>query len=152
MNYNNTNHKLGYLKVWFEVKEYLIKQYFENLEERKTPQVLTGEIYFAHLGTNIGEEIDKTRPVMILQKNSHFLRNRNTVFVIPITSKTKLGTYRVDFSPSDLIIGDTEMVGGVILIYQARTISKTRLRKRIGKLSDQKIEEVKEVLGKFLEI
>ena len=152
MTYYGTSHKLWHIKKWNDRKIKLVEKYFENLDDKQSPLVETGEIYFADLGTNIGEEIDKTRPVLIIQRNNHFFRNRNTVFVVPMTSSLKRGSFKVPFSESDLIEQNVETRAGIILVYQSRTISKTRLGQKMAKLSDEKIIEVKMALKKLLQI
>ena len=52
-------------------------------------------IYFAYLGTNIGCEIEKLRPVLVWKKhinNSNY--NDNSFYVFPITSKKFNKTYK----------------------------------------------------------
>ena len=104
---------------------------------------LRGEIYYADLDPVVGSEQMGTRPVLILQNNvgNHFAR---TVIVAPITSrihaKSKL--------PTHSYIG---MIGrmkypSVVMLEQLRTLDKRRIGYYIGRLPEEKMQDVTRAL------
>ena len=149
MSYFNLEKKIEFLKKWFEKKEKLAMRYFEKQKEKSKPYVKAGDIYHADLGVNIGDEIDKSRPVLIFQGNDYYLRNSNLVFVIPITSNTQSKPYRINFNDHDLIINEG-LSEGTILIQQARAISKTRLLDFRGRLNEKKMLEIGDMFIEFI--
>ena len=106
--------------------------------------VRRGDIYYADLSPVIGSEQGGMRPVLIVQ-NDTGNRHSPTVIAAAITSQTgkaKLPTH-------------IELTGGscgltrdsVILLEQIRTIDKTRLRERMGKLPDAVMERVNDAIA-----
>ncbi len=81
-----------------------------------------GEVWWCALGLNIGSEqngtsIKNKRPVLVLKKI-----NRQTCYVIPLTTSIKKGTYKV---PIGMIDGKEAMA----LMSQIRLIDTKRLIK-----------------------
>jgi mRNA interferase MazF len=102
-----------------------------------TPQILRGEIYQAELSPTQGSEQSGTRPVIVISRDA--LNAVSTVvIVVPVTGReNKRRIY-----PSQLEIRARD--GGltkdsVALCEQTRAISKTRLKKRLGILSNRTI-------------
>jgi len=142
--------KIKYILGWTRKKIELNEMYFNQKPDNLgKPYVLMGDIYHAYLGTNVGAEIDKGRPVLVFQGNDRYLRQSNLVFVIPITSNTKTGSYKVQINASE-ILDNNGVKDSTILIQQARSISKNRLDEFKGKLSDKKLVEVSIQLNLFL--
>jgi mRNA-degrading endonuclease toxin of MazEF toxin-antitoxin module len=134
--------KIKYILNWTRKKVELNELYFnQGANETCKPYVSVGDIYYAHLGTNIGAEIDKSRPVLVFQNDDRYIRQSNMVFVIPISSNTKAGPFKVTINPIDILENDGVDESSVI-IQQARSISKNRLHKYKGRLIDEKIKEV----------
>lgn len=101
-----------------------------------------GDIWIADLNPGYGVEIHKKRPVVIISINS-FNQNWPKVIVAATSSQTQpLGPEKV-LLPKGLSEVDKD---SVILASEIRTIDKTRLVKNIGKLSQEKLEEVEESL------
>ena len=95
------------------------------------------EIVVVNLDPTIGSEIKKKRPCVIvspIEMNKHLA----TVVVCPITSQSRDYPTRVSFD----LEGETNW----IIIDQIRTIDKTRITKNIGKLAENTIEQVKNVI------
>lgn len=95
-----------------------------------------GEIWWAHLGVNIGYEVDGkgseyTRPVIIIKKY-----NRYSFLALPLTTSDKTNKYRVSVG-----IIDTEKA--VANLSQIRNIDSKRLAKKIGKLDKEIFEDLK---------
>ena len=140
------NQKIIKLDSWFIEKKKLAKLYFDNRRRSKLICKM-GDIYFTKIGVNIGSEIDKHRPVLVFQGNDFYLRNSDSVFIFPLTSKTKQRKFQVIFQKED-VVGNLK--DGCILISQGKVISKIRLVKKLGKLNHNKLKEVKNVFEKFL--
>lgn len=87
-----------------------------------------GDIWLANLDPTIGNEIKKTRPVVIVSNNINNLHN-NVVSVLPMTSNTdKIFSFEV-FIPKGIanVPKDSK-----IKADQIRTIDKSRLSKHLG--------------------
>ncbi len=97
------------------------------LEQRKRVFFYEREIWFAHLGLNLGDEQDGRhakfhRPVIILRKF-----NQNFFLAVPLTSRSKEGRYYFSF--------DLNGSKSVAIVSQIRALDAKRLIRRIGKLS-----------------
>ena len=101
--------------------------------------VKRGEIYYADLSPVVGSEQGGVRPVLIVQ-NDVGNKYSPTVIAAAITSQT--GKARL---PTHIEL-DAQSVGlsrnSVILLEQIRTIDKSRLRERMGKLDDKTMNKV----------
>ncbi len=92
-----------------------------------------GDIFYADLSPVIGSEQGGLRPVLIVQ-NDVGNRYSPTVIAAAITSrlgKAKLPTH-IDIQASDVGLSKDS----VVLLEQIRTLDKTRLREKMGHLSD----------------
>lgn len=91
-----------------------------NLNSEKNFPLFSKGIYYVNLGKNIGAEIEKDRPCILLSGS----KESETVIVIPISDEDKyIGStfwYHIPLSS-----GDTA------LVEQIRTVSKTRIRRPI---------------------
>ena len=109
-----------------------------------TQEIHRGELYYADLRPVVGSEQGGIRPVLILQ-NDVGNRHSRTVIAAPITSrmgKARLPTHvSLDKQSSGLHCGST------ILLEQLRTIDKSRLKGRIGMLSDPEMKLIDWALG-----
>lgn len=96
--------KAKYVTSWVRKQLELTESYSLKAEEDQCkPYVCMGEIYYAHMGSNIGSEIDKERPVLIFQNNDRFVRQSNMVIVIPISSNVTAKPYRIPIYATDII-------------------------------------------------
>ena len=98
-----------------------------------------GELYFADLSPVIGSEQGGVRPVLIVQ-NDIGNKYSPTIIAAAITSKlnkAKLPTH-IELSSSEYGLEKDS----VVLLEQIRTIDKTRLKERIGELSEYKMNQV----------
>ncbi len=95
------------------------------------------DIVLINLNPTIGSEINKTRPCVIISPNemNKFLR---TVIVAPMTTSSKNYPTRIEIKHSNKI--------GWIVIDQIRTIDKSRIVKKLGKMSKPEIKEIKSVI------
>ena len=106
--------------------------------------VRRGDIYFADLSPVVGSEQGGMRPVLIVQ-NDTGNRHSPTVIAAAITSQTgkaRLPTHIELTGESCGLSRDS-----VILLEQIRTIDKSRLRERMGKLPDGVMAQVNSAIA-----
>ena len=101
--------------------------------------VKRGDIFYADLSPVVGSEQGGMRPVLIVQ-NDTGNKHSPTVIAAAITRQT--GKARL---PTHIEL-NAQSVGlsrdSVILLEQVRTIDKSRLRERMGKLDDTTMTKV----------
>lgn len=111
-------------------------------------RIFKGEIYQADLNPTVGNEISKTRPVLIV---SNDINNQYaaTVTVIPITSTTeKIYPFEVLLPKGEAsLMNDSKAKAN-----QIRTIDKLRLKRQFGKISEEKLTEIERAILIHLEI
>ncbi len=105
------------------------------------PLVSAGDIWWASIGENVGSEINGksrlfSRPVIIFKKLAH-----GFYFVIPTTTKSKVGSWFVPFRQAD-----RRMIAS---LHQARAIDHRRLSTKLGQLDDNDFEKVREGFWKL---
>jgi len=109
------------------------------LSERVTMIVKRGEIYSADLDPVVGSEQGGVRPVLVIQ-NDIGNRFSPTVIVLAITSKlskARLPTH------VEVPAGESGLTKpSLILAEQVRTLEKTRLGDRVGKLNERDMQRV----------
>jgi len=105
-----------------------------------------GEIYWVDFGNTVsavGSEQAGERPAVIIQ-NDVGNESSPVTIIAPITSKM----YSKIF-PTNVVVhsgvGGLSM-DGTILLNQIRTIDKTRIKERIGKLPDQIMKKVDDAI------
>ena len=111
--------------------------------------VARGDIFFANLDPTIGSEQAGTRPVLVVQNdkaNAHI----PTVTVVPITSNLRANRFLFTvFIPS----AESGLPkDSVVLVFQIRTIDKSRLTQKAGHLSDELMERVDRALETHLDL
>ena len=101
--------------------------------------VKRGDIFYADLSPVVGSEQGGMRPVLIVQ-NDTGNKHSPTVIAAAITSQTgkaKLPTHIELSGPSVGLTKDS-----VILLEQIRTIDKSRLREKMGRLDGETMSKV----------
>jgi mRNA interferase MazF len=98
------------------------------------------DVYLIDLNPTIGSEIQKTRPCLVISPDemNRFIR---TVIVAPMTTK---GT-----SYPTRVACRFQGKQGQIVLDQIRTVDKSRLVRRLGKIDRQAQTEVLSVLGEM---
>ncbi len=96
--------------------------------------VKRGDIYYADLSPVVGSEQGGMRPVLIVQ-NDTGNRHSPTVIAAAITSQTGKARLPTHIEISAQSYGLSR--DSVILLEQIRTIDKSRLRERMGKLDEK---------------
>ena len=106
--------------------------------------VKRGEIYYADLSPVVGSEQGGVRPVLIVQ-NDTGNRHSPTVIAAAITSrldKAKLPTHIALNGQSAGLNRDS-----IILLEQIRTLDKSRLRERMGRIDEHTMNAVDAALA-----
>ena len=101
------------------------------------------EIYIVSLDPTRGSEIKKTRPCVVISPDE-MNHNINTTIIAPMTSSIRKYPTRVP----------VEFQGkkGQIVLDQIRTVDKTRLIKKIGRLKKSTYEKVASILQEMFEL
>ena len=109
--------------------------------ERRRVYFRSGEVRWCAVGVNIGSEIDGkgesfTRPVLIL----HVI-GANLALVIPMTTKRKTYPGYFDFEFQDKKHS--------LCVHQMRIVSSKRLLKRKGRITKNRLREIKTLSRDF---
>lgn len=110
------------------------------------------ELWFAHLGINVGFEQDGRgegflRPVLIVRKF-----NNEVLWALPLTRTSKPDSpYYADFqyagSPE---VADAPLLSSVAILSQIRLIDGKRLAYKIGTAHEEEFEAIKEKIRRLL--
>jgi mRNA interferase MazF len=103
-----------------------------------------GEIWWVDFNPSIGEEIQKVRPAIIISNDSSN-KVLNRVQVVPISSNT------TKCFPCEAYIEIDGKIGKA-MADQLATVSKLRLKTRIGKISPQNITDVERAVKVQLDL
>lgn len=107
-----------------------------------------GEIWETYFDPVEGQEQSGRRPAVIISGDT-MNKNLNLVIVCPFTSK--IHNYK-----GNPIIEPTSENGlkkeSEILVFQARSVAKKRLPKKLGILNDEILDEIHQTLNKILKI
>ena len=107
-------------------------------------EVHRGEVFYADLSPVVGSEQGGIRPVLIIQ-NDIGNRHSPTVIAAAITSQTGKARLPTHIELSGQSVGLNR--DSVILLEQIRTIDKSRLRERMGRLDDGTMSAVNSALA-----
>ncbi len=105
-----------------------------------------GDIYFVSLDPVVGSETGKTRPAIVVQND---LANRSspTVTVVPVTSQVgRVYPFQVRIPAGE---GGLEHEGKA-QCEQIRTVSRQRLKRQLGQLTQKRLEEIRVALDRHL--
>ncbi len=125
---------IKHFDAWNEVKKRIQE------EERKV-YIRAGEIRWVTFGVNIGSEMDGkgvsfTRPVLVI----HVIGSK-LALVAPLSTKKKdVPGYIPFFWKNE---------ESSLCIHQMRVISQKRILKRKGKISEKKLQEIKNMVKAF---
>ena len=106
--------------------------------------VKRGDIYYADLSPVVGSEQGGMRPVLIVQ-NDTGNRHSPTVIAAAITSQTGKAKLPTHIELSGRSVGLNR--DSVILLEQIRTLDKSRLRERMGRLDESTMNAVDNALA-----
>jgi mRNA interferase MazF len=98
------------------------------------------DVYLINLDPTVGSEIQKTRPCLVISPDemNRFIK---TVIVAPMTTKGTSYPSRVSCK--------FQGKQGHVVLDQIRTVDKTRLVRRLGKVDKQTQAEVLSVLSEM---
>jgi mRNA interferase MazF len=99
------------------------------------------EVYLVDLDPTKGHEIQKTRPCLVISPNE-MNHSISTVIIAPMTTKSHPFPTRIEVEFNKKI--------GWIVLDQIRTIDKTRLIKKMGKIEKKQVQQVKNILKEML--
>ena len=105
-------------------------------------RIRRGDIFYADLSPVVGSEQDGIRPIVIIQ-NDVGNRFSPTIIGIAITSKEKVKM------PTHLEIDGTKYgleKDSVILAEQIRTLDKSILKEKVGKLDKETLDKLKKAI------
>lgn len=106
--------------------------------------VKRGDIYYADLSPVVGSEQGGMRPVLIVQ-NDTGNKHSPTVIAAAITSQTGKAKLPTHIELSGQSVGLTR--DSVILLEQIRTLDKSRLREKMGRLDGETMTRVDSALA-----
>ncbi|EAH8152663.1 type II toxin-antitoxin system PemK/MazF family toxin [Campylobacter lari] len=109
-----------------------------------------GEIWIADFEPQVGEEVTKKRPALILSNNL-FNLNQKLVFVVPLTTwqdKFHNGVWYLKINKDALNGLD---VDSAINCSQLKSFSKERLIKKIGDVNEEILKEVRSIIDEILD-
>lgn len=95
------------------------------------------DVWLVNLDPTQGSEIQKTRPCAVISPDE-MNRHIRTVIVAPMTSTRRRYPTRVDIT--------FQRKRGQVVLDQIRTIDKSRLVRRLGRLPDARSREVADML------
>ena len=101
--------------------------------------VKRGDIYYADLSPVVGSEQGGMRPVLIVQNDTG---NKHSPTVIAAAITSQVGKARLPTHSELAAQGYGLSRDSVILLEQIRTIDKSRLRERMGKLDEATMNTV----------
>lgn len=104
------------------------------------PAVKRFDVFLVPLDPTVGSEIQKTRPCLVVSPDE-INRNVATVIIAPMTSQSRVLPSRV--------VCRFEGKDGSIVLDQMRTVDKTRLVRRLGRVT---VGEQKAVLAALAEM
>ena len=108
-----------------------------------------GDIYIADLNPVKGHEQGGLRPVIIVQNNKANM-TLNTVMIAPITSNTKYKN-----RPMTVLLNKNEGNldnDSVVLCFQIRTLDNSRLERKIGSISSERLLELNKSIANAFDI
>jgi mRNA interferase MazF len=98
-------------------------------------------ICLVNLDPTIGHEIKKTRPCVVISPDE-MNQYISTIIIAPMTTRSHVYPTRVPLT--------FKGKKGWIVLDQIRTVDKRRTIKKLGKISPNKIKEVKNVINEML--
>ncbi len=106
-----------------------------------------GDVFYVNLDPTKGSEQAGTRPVLVIQ-NDVGNEYAPTVIIAPLTTKSFSKRYPTHAN----VPGGTSglKVDSTVLLSQIRTIDKTRLERKLGRLSSVLMREVDEAIKNSL--
>jgi mRNA interferase MazF len=99
------------------------------------------DICLINLDPTIGHEIKKTRPCVVISPNE-MNKHIETVIIAPMTTRSHKYPTRISIT----LQGKSSW----IILDQIRTVDRTRIVKKLGKLNSKNIKAVKQIIMEML--
>lgn len=110
--------------------------------------MMQGEIWQVDFAPKIGDEIDKKRPALIVSSNS--IGRLRLKVVVPITDPgASIQSWHVPLKPDKQ---NGLKKPSIADCFQVKSISNDRFMKKLGKLAEEDMDEVKVCLAKILDL
>jgi mRNA interferase MazF len=107
--------------------------------------ILRGNIYWANLDPTLGREQSGRRPVLILSHDIFNARS-GTVIALAITSQEQKAGFPLTFELESKNLPKRSWVK----MSQIRTLSTERIGKKLGKISDEELDQIIEGLNEII--
>ena len=108
-------------------------------------EILRGDIVWAELNPTKGHEQSGRRPVLVLSHDI-FNEKSNTVIAVALTSQLQKAGFPLTYHLNQKI----EKKSAWVKISQIRTLSVSRLGKKITRLNEQEINRIVEGLNEII--
>lgn len=102
-----------------------------------------GDLFYADLRPSVGSEQDGVRPVLVIQNDTGNKHGKTTI-IVPVTTRPVKNNQPTHVKIRYELTRCT--INGVVLAEQTRAIDKSRLKEKLGHLSNDKMEEVNRAL------
>lgn len=109
-----------------------------------------GELWITDFEPQVGEEITKRRPALIVS-NTQFNQSQKLVFVVPLTTWQHRFYKGIWFLKIDKSVTNGLEVDSAINCSQLKSFSKDRLIKKIGEVDEGILKEVKLIIDEILD-
>lgn len=138
MNDLEKQRKSSMLDNWFISKESIASNWIDATSTQKNIRLHQGEVYLCELGENIGYEICKLRPVLVISDSRY--SQQGQAVVIPLTKNTRPQKthYVLKKSKYNFLTFDS-----CLKSEQIRSISSIRLNQKLGQIDSTDIDKVK---------
>lgn len=121
-----------------EMMEYTIKERFINIQPKR------GEIWIVDLGQNVGSEMNKVRPAIILS-NDKINALTTLVTIVPISNRQVMHNTQYELKSEDFTHLESSITGTVVT-EQIKSLSKARLFKKIGELTEEAFSNIQQCI------
>jgi len=109
-----------------------------------------GEIYWVNLDPNIGDEIQKRRPVVVL--NGGHDKHLKLAIVVPVTAWSSYWEKNPFFVSLESNTKNGLKKKSVVDCFQIRAVSYDRFAEKIGEISNDEIDRIKRSITLILDI
>jgi len=109
--------------------------------------VAKGEVWVVHFSDGEGHEQEGARPAVIMGDSPHF----QMAAVIPATSQKTSTRFPFTYSVNSSKLNGLE-VDSVFLVPQIRSVSKTRLLRKMGVLEDKDLKQLDSLVRDLLKL
>ncbi|MDI6495519.1 type II toxin-antitoxin system PemK/MazF family toxin [Leuconostoc lactis] len=153
----NDSKKVKSIKSWSLKKVQKQKDYEKNRQVQDHKRVYQGKIYNVNFGSNLGYEIDKLRPALVISSESYNEIPNGMAVVIPLTKNVQI---KEDGTPvfKHHFILEKEKFGfldcdSTLKIDQIRSVANRRIdvKHLWGSLDENTLKAVKNKVSQFFE-